>query len=280
MLISGGAGNFSLLIDEDQPDGQRLIRFSFKAFVTDEYARGMAASLQPTIGLSLLEHWQDSPHPLLTLPEIRRANMHGGVNMVEISHGSPERYRHPKIRADIATRTVDWVRYSAGGYRLRAFLLEMYDDFDYQWAEGLGCALLTDYKNVSLPHHSPNIRREARLYGIRMGETAIRYGTVAQLIFHAEQPRFGFTATQQEMLLHAMQGETDDELAADLRLAPVTVKKRWSAVYDRVAAIAPEVLAARHELAERGVKSLQRRRRLIDYLRGHMEELRPYEPRK
>ncbi len=279
-LFSGGAGIFSLLIDEDQPKGQRVVRFSFKAFVADEYARRMETGLPPTIGLTLLEHWQNAPNTLLTLPEIRRANLQGGLNMVEISHGTPEKYRNLKIRADIATRTVDWVRYSSAGYRLRSFLMEMYDEFDYQWAEGLGCVLLADYGGLSLPSQSPRLLREARLYGFRIGEHVVRYGTVAQMISHVEQPRFGFTATQQEMLLHAMQGETDDELAADLRLAPVTVKKRWSAVYDRVAAIAPEVLAARHEMAERGVKSLQRRRRLIDYLRGHMEELRPYEPRK
>jgi len=279
-IIETGCGNFSIIEDENLPRGQRLVRFSVRVFVTDDYLHRMSTDLPPTVGRTLVDRRADVPSPMLSLAEMRRANTHGGLNMIPLSYGLPERHLIPKSRAEVATRTVDWIRYSSGGYRLRTLIVEVYDEFDYRWAEGLGCVLLTDYHSVDSPDFIVNSEYRPRLYGIRAGVDPTPPGTMAYVLFNAEQPRFGLTASQQEMLLHAMQGATDEELADELRLAPVTVKKRWSAIYDRVSRTAPDVLSIVPEQSERGAKGLQRRRRLIEHLRGHMEELRPYEPRK
>jgi hypothetical protein len=54
------------------------------------------------------------------------------------------------------------------------------------------------------------------------------------------------------------------------------VKKRWSGIYDRAAASLQRLFADQPQhnisMTERGK---ERRRRLLAYLRGHPEELRP-----
>lgn len=71
-------------------------------------------------------------------------------------------------------------------------------------------------------------------------------------------------------------GETSDELAASLFISPWTVKKRWNAIYERVADVDRELLlpliANCAHVSSRGA---ERRRRLLYYLRQHLEELRP-----
>ncbi len=72
-------------------------------------------------------------------------------------------------------------------------------------------------------------------------------------------------------------GETSDELAASLFVSPWTVKKRWHAIYERVADVDHELLlppvANSPDVTSRGA---ERRRHLLHYLRQHPEELRPF----
>jgi hypothetical protein len=73
-------------------------------------------------------------------------------------------------------------------------------------------------------------------------------------------------------------GETCEELAKSLSISPWTVKKRWHAIYDRVADVdrklLPPPIAYGPHATSRGP---ERRRRLLNYLRQHLEEVRPYE---
>jgi hypothetical protein len=74
-------------------------------------------------------------------------------------------------------------------------------------------------------------------------------------------------------------GETCEKLATSLSLSPWTVKKRWAVIYERVTDVDSELLpppiACGARASSRGA---ERRRHLLNYLRQHLEELRPYEP--
>jgi DNA-binding CsgD family transcriptional regulator len=49
-------------------------------------------------------------------------------------------------------------------------------------------------------------------------------------------PRFGFSPGEKDMLLLALLGGTDAEVAGELSISPETVRKRWRSVFERVAA--------------------------------------------
>jgi hypothetical protein len=72
-------------------------------------------------------------------------------------------------------------------------------------------------------------------------------------------------------------GETCEELAKSLSISPWTVKKCWHAIYERVTDIDGELLppqiACGAHVSSRGA---ERRRHLLNYLRQHLEELRPF----
>jgi len=74
----------------------------------------------------------------------------------------------------------------------------------------------------------------------------------------------------------ALVGGTDEELARELNITSNTVKKRWRTIYDRVVDIVAEFFAGEaHEIPSRQQRGAEKRRRLLHYLRGHPEELRP-----
>lgn len=71
-------------------------------------------------------------------------------------------------------------------------------------------------------------------------------------------------------------GETCEKLATSLSVSPWTVKKRWHAIYDRVLDVDRELLPPPIAYgAQASSRGEERRRYLLNYLRQHLEELRP-----
>ena len=77
------------------------------------------------------------------------------------------------------------------------------------------------------------------------------------------------------MLRQAVFGYTDVELAQRLQLALPTIKNRWRTLYDRLGRIAPELVLEMDSPSSHAVRGQEKRRRLLDYVRRHPEELRP-----
>ncbi|HEY1865951.1 MAG TPA: hypothetical protein VGG55_02680, partial [Candidatus Acidoferrales bacterium] len=105
-----------------------------------------------------------------------------------------------------------------------------------------------------------------------------RLGSWVGSLFDYHPPMFGFSPSEQRLLLCALDGEmgTDQELCEKLRISLTTVKKMWLSIYDRVAEGMPEWIPD-HARADMGPpeRGKEKRRRLLAYLREHPEELRP-----
>jgi DNA-binding CsgD family transcriptional regulator len=118
--------------------------------------------------------------------------------------------------------------------------------------------------------------REPHVAGITREMALQQFGSWISSLFRYEPPRFRFSRSEQRLLLSAMAGGTDEELAGQLSISLSTVKKTWLSVYDRVAACLPELVprkaSAGPDLSTRG---RDKKQHLIVYLREHPEELRP-----
>jgi len=274
-LLVGEAGNFSIIEDLDAPAGEKILYFNFKVFVTDDYAGRLAGGSAPYVGLQVLNEVRAGGTPILSNAALRRANSSEGCNMLLLNCGTAPQYRAPETRSWLAHRSPDWVPFASGGYRLKMLLMEMHDSFEWKYAESFGARLYTDYWGADRSLFR-ECSREPRLYGMTYKDAMKDTGTLAALIFSRRLPRFGLNSPQQNLLLHALAGSTDEELAVYLRLAPVSVKKRWGAIYDRVSEVAPDVLPKAALDGTGNTRAAQKRRRLLAYVRAHMEELRPY----
>ena len=98
-------------------------------------------------------------------------------------------------------------------------------------------------------------------------------------MFLYQPPQFGFRPSEQRLLLTALRGGTDEEIADELGISVSAIKKNWRSIYDRVTVQCPELIRndpLREELtSERGKEKKQH---LLAYLREHPEELRPASP--
>src|SRR6266699_3991674 len=96
------------------------------------------------------------------------------------------------------------------------------------------------------------------------------------MLFGFREPLLALHQEDQELLRAALKGLTDEELALELRLKLPTVKKRWAAIFQRIAAARPDPLPDVDRDLDRQTRGKQKRHYLLEYLRGHPEEVRPY----
>jgi hypothetical protein len=81
----------------------------------------------------------------------------------------------------------------------------------------------------------------------------------------------------QELLLAALEGLTDEELCAKLSLSLTAIKKRWISIFERTIHTHPDLFPAVDRQNNGQKRSRQKRHHVLAYMRAHPEELRPIE---
>ena len=279
-LLQTGAGNLAVIEDATAPSQERIIWFCCAAFVAPEYAQAMRDHLPPFLGKRGLRQWEAGRCPLLTRNQVAAANSGSGLHAVVLNSGpSPRILQSLELWNQLAAKVVDFGAYHLQGYRMSELLIEVYTPFTYDWCESGGLDLATDYTNRTTPEDESLAATGGmpRLYHLTAERSQRRRGAVMGALFQYTDPCFFFTAIQQEFLLYALTGETDEEIARNLRIAPATVRKRWNGIYERIADSAPDALGQEAPPSRDG-RGSERKRLLISYLRHHMEELRPLMP--
>jgi DNA-binding CsgD family transcriptional regulator len=95
----------------------------------------------------------------------------------------------------------------------------------------------------------------------------------AQLFLRFSPPQCDLQSTERRLLRLALEGTPDETVADILKIAPRTLKKRWSDVYARmehVTRLAPG--------GDGGHRGAEIRRHVLRYVREHPEELHAYDP--
>ena len=282
-LLSNGAMQLFLVEDRARPSGSRIVSFSAAVFVTDEFCAEARLTLPPYLGVELARRYLSRQLPVLHREKIAQANAGDGLNVVMCFEGwGEDGYASEQILA-IREKQSEAFSLALRGYRIKEFLTDPIGMETSQWMLDAGACLRRDYFNYFRRHHIPEPEpcQRPRLLGLTREEALAHPGANIASLFIYTAPRFHFSRSQRALLQHALMGETCEKLATSLSVSPWTVKKRWHAIYERVADVDRELLppgiAYGARVSSRGA---ERRRHLLNYLRQHLEELRPYAPQR
>jgi DNA-binding NarL/FixJ family response regulator len=113
------------------------------------------------------------------------------------------------------------------------------------------------------------------LIGLTRELAMARAGTWIGSLFVYQSPQFSFRRSEQHLLLAALQGGTDEDLAATLGISLSAVKKTWRSIYDRVTNCRPGLISDRAPEELTSERGKEKKQRLLTYVREHPEELRP-----
>ena len=252
-----------------------ILAFGVAVFVTDGWMAAARTGDEPYLAVRTIRQELAGPSPFLLPAAIRRANHGDGVNVLNLHYAetplSEELREALEYRIQLAF--VEYMR----GYRVKAVLQELWDEVRPQAIVNGPYAVATDYagyfRNRCEP--LPPLGQRPFLLSLTRQDVAGHFGHVAASIFIHTPPRLGFTRAEQRMLRQAVFGYTDIELAQRLHLALSTIKNRWRALYERLALVAPDLAPQPNPSFNEAVRGQEKRRRLLEYVRRHPEELRP-----
>ena len=276
VLLKNSATVSMAVEDGERPPDRRLIGCGQLAFVTDEFVGWARTAPVPYVNVQATRPMPDGSQPLLTLNQVAEANAGAGLNGLFTRWGRANQHLTPEEQGQVG-----WFMHQAcltltRGYQFKELLIEAIGEAARDSALRAGFVERNCARTDHGDHHSPLNR--PFLMGITREEARRREGCVMGYFFVFQPPRFGFTPEQQKMLrlCHRLPESSDEALAQALGEPPATVKNWWRAIYGRMMDADPDLLPIR----ESGARGLEKKRRVLQYLREHPEELRPYQPRR
>jgi hypothetical protein len=277
-LLASRCAQSSVIEDEQRAAADRIVGFGFSMFLSEKFVEELKRKPSPYVARQVLDRWSQGRSPLLAFEDVRRANAGQGLIVLGSHYGMAD-----GLTADEAANMASYMAQAFvtihRGLRVKEFLIEAFGPFALSRLLATGSKLLTDHANFfrARSMDSPPLDRCPYLTSSKLEDTLGVEGSPFGLVFRSyAPPRFHFSPLEQDLLLRALGGQTDEQLAHALNLAVITVKKRWDSIYTRVATVLPGLLPSFRVGHGMGSRGAEKRRHLLNYLREHPEELRPY----
>ncbi|HKV78639.1 MAG TPA: hypothetical protein VJP02_10885 [Candidatus Sulfotelmatobacter sp.] len=274
-----GCEAFSAIVFEEfEGHTPRLLATAASVFTTHQFIRELKVPPFFWIGPELSRRVARGQSPSLSDREVATENADGGLNLVlwHLGIDTKETLRN-EVRAQVSAAFFEMHR----GFRLKELVgLQSTSVEEPGWTLDGGAFFLSpssgSYRNT-IDVSPDKVLATPHVFGLTR-ELAVSRMSWLSSLFHCDAPKMGFSRSEQRLLLAALRGGIDEELSDELVISLSAVKKVWSSVYDRVANQLPDsILTVETEEGRgNGDRGKQKKQRLLAYLRGHPEELRPY----
>jgi hypothetical protein len=262
----------------------KICYFGISVFVNDEFVREIKRAPGFWFGPELARRVVRGGSPILSRRQLEDLNSGGdGLNLL-VWEGTlaPGHELSHELMQCIMTAFIQEHR----GYRLKEVISTQLDTAErLHWTLYSGGLLWEAVKQCyesAVEGDADEIVRTPHIIGITRSAELDRRGTWSTWVgalFDYHPPVLGLTSREQQQLLLALGGRTDDELAAEFGRPLTAVKSTWRSIYARVAPGLPE-LSETDARAAASARGREKRRRLLRYLRDHPEELRPISRKK
>jgi hypothetical protein len=264
------------LFEEVEGAGVRVLGAGLCVFVSDDFLQEAKDPPSFWFGPEITRRVTRGHSPLLTEKQVAEANCRQGLNLLVLQTGfNPEYFTRTEGTAVAATAFVEGHR----GYRLKEAFVQAESVEHLAGILNFGSFLVGGANDENLGSDQlrlEQIVQKPHLVGLTRETVARQRGSWLASVFVYHAPRLGFSRSEQQLLLAAMVGKTDEELSDSLSVSLSAVKKVWRTIYVRVGdnlpGLIPNQLSQEELPQDRGK---EKKRRLLAYLREHPEELRP-----
>jgi hypothetical protein len=278
-LIAENVTPFFVVEDTDAPPKEAIVAFSHIVFVEPSFIEELKTSLPPFVGAQLAARILDQRSPVLNEEAIGRGN--GGSGLYAIPPQASFHFEglSPAGFHAVYSMYMEAFQWAIRGYRLNELLCDPFGNEALQWLLRGGFRQRRDYADffqaAGMPVPPDNVR--PYLVSLTATEAHESYGQWVSNAFSYSPPSFDLRRSQRRLLQYALRGDTDEEVAAALGISPWTVKKTWQDIYAKVAEVNPTLLPpSLTDGDSEQRRGSERRRRLLQYVRQHPVEIRPY----
>jgi hypothetical protein len=260
---------------EMQCGGQvEIVGFGFASFVKKSFVDNELLNPVPGLNSRIIKSVVNGNSVIASYEEVRDANTRGDLQQVILDTSWKN--------GGLTPGQVDEVRVLLGqayhelfsGYNFSRILWECVDQLDLWHIDGhRSFKIASRFEAYRIAN--PDTRwNPDRALGLVTTETMHDdpHSVAAGLFHHHCQPQFAFTQTEQELLEVALEGADDTAASKSLFVTVAAIKHRWAGIFVRVAAIRPDLCPP----DANGARGIQKRQRILAYVRTHPQELRPF----
>ena len=277
-IVTERNGIAALALD---PETKAVIQFGVSVFVTDQRADEYHACREPLIAKQLLAEWRRGERPFLAAREIARGNAGSGLNLVVPWYGGLMTRGEPDQRLYAAD--YESSRRVFRGWNLRSHTVEVFPHNERREGENWGKTMefrVGEYSPEQLAAAGIPQQQAPCIWMARREDALTNPSFALTLLFSSyARPVFRFSLQEQRILTLALDGHTDESIASATATSPATVKKRLRDIYAKVSEAPIPALGFAKGILN-GARGAETRRHLLNYLRDHPEELRPYDASK
>jgi hypothetical protein len=261
----------------------RIIGYGAGVFVAAGFIEGQLADRRPGMAARLIASL-DSDHPaVLDYEDIRRANSTDGLHVMFFDASWRRHILSPEQDAEAQALIAFGMFRGLEGNRFRLFVREAHDSFAIKHTlSHRVLRVVSDFRAFFAANPVSTWNRDRALFVCSKEDALSVPASLPAILYSGRDPVLELHDHDQELLRAALKGLTDQEQAHELGLGLPAVKKRWAAIFQRIATVKPDLLPGIEEDVDRQSRGKQKRHHLVEYLRAHPEELRPYlqRPRK
>ena len=270
-LLKGQSTQAFAIESDELIQGNRIVGFGASVFVSAAFAERELADLKPGLNARLISGIASGQAIVLSAKQIGYENAQGRLHLIVLQGGSMLEGLTPEQCQDVLRQVSLGVIGCLDGYQVRRALMETPSAADIEHAKLFPIwKVRSTHEDFHRNNPGNSWNRDRVLFAIDCadGPTFVVRGGL--------EPVLRLRRSDQELLAAAMNGSTDMELSKELGLKLPTLKKRWAAVFNRVAIAKPDLLPGHDDHLDRQARGRQKKHRLLAYVREHPQELRPF----
>jgi DNA-binding CsgD family transcriptional regulator len=269
----------AVVFEDSQKSCPNIVGFGVSAFVSDDFLHSLKRPPFFWLGPELTKRISRGEYPLLSDRAVREANAKGGLNLVVWEAAVRAEFWE---RVETHTTAISAFVELHRGFLLKEVISQTNIRKQLESSLRSGAQLLQeDGRYVDSVDISPDLDKLLKIphyIGLTRKVALSRPGAWVGSLFIYQAPHCGFRPSEQRLLLAALPGLTDQELADDLGISLSAVKKTWLSIYNRVSSNLPSLFPDRVAMQGESERGREKKQHLISYLRDHPEELRPASP--
>jgi hypothetical protein len=264
----------SAVVEMQAKGRAEIVGFGLASFVKKDFLENEVRDPKPGLNARIIESVVSGSPVVAAHAEVRDANTRGDLHQVILDTSWKN--------GCLNVAQVDEVRVVLGrayqelfaGYHFSRILVELVDELDLWHVRGLNAfRVINRFEDFHRANPGTKWNRERCLLEVTLDSIRTDpHSVAAELFQHHVRPQFAFTRGEQELLELALEG-ADDAAAADSFFVTLpAIKRRWASIFERVGLIRPDL----SPLDGEGTRGIQKRQRILTYVRSHPEELRPF----
>jgi hypothetical protein len=269
-LIRSRSFNCTVVEATRPPRGHRIVGFGAAVFVSPAFAETELSDPRPALNSRIIASIDSGRSVVLSEAELRSGNSRGGLNLVVLFAS----WRRDVLDADGVSEVIVALNGSFMeahlGYRFNSLILET------AGPEEAATVRTMQIWRVVRKFDEPG--QPARMLCVVTRKDALNVaGSVANPLFHFAEPVLHLRDADQQLLLAALSGLTDEELSSTLDISLTGVKKRWLSIFQHTIDVRPDLFPFIELQMDGQKRGRQKRHHVLAYMRRHPQELRPIE---